>query len=102
MPIYSHSRLERYETYPLQYKFRYVDKVKVEKRDSVEMFLGSRVHEAIQKIHPDLNFHREYSLDSVLQFYGSARASHWHSNVMIVDECVTVHDEPLGVTRWET
>jgi ATP-dependent helicase/DNAse subunit B len=47
MPTYSHSRLETYQNCPRQYKLQYIDKVEVEERESVEAFLGSKVHETL-------------------------------------------------------
>jgi putative RecB family exonuclease len=45
MPVYSHSKLSVYETCPRKYRFQYVERVKVPEVKTVEMFLGSRVHE---------------------------------------------------------
>ncbi len=92
MPIYSHSRIGCYETCPLQYKYRYVEIVKVEKRDSIEMYLGSRVHEAIQKIYHDRNQGKEVSLNSILEFFNTQWHSHWHDNVEIADPNMTAED----------
>src|SRR4030095_1300587 len=51
MPMYSHSRLSVYETCPRQYRFRYVQRVKVPEVRTVEMFLGSRVHDALETLY---------------------------------------------------
>jgi hypothetical protein len=45
MPIYSHSRLETFETCPQKYNFRYIDEIAKLKEQTVEAFVGSRVHE---------------------------------------------------------
>jgi putative RecB family exonuclease len=47
VPVYSHSRLSSFEKCPLQYRFRYIDRIK---RDTqgIEAFMGSRVHEAVE------------------------------------------------------
>lgn len=49
MPVYSHSRLSSFENCPRQFFFRYVEKVPVE-TESVEAFLGKRVHEVIERL----------------------------------------------------
>ena len=55
MPVYSHSRLETFETCPQKYKFRYIDKLEKPRRaDLFEAFVGSRVHETLQKLYRDL------------------------------------------------
>jgi len=50
MPTYSNSRLSAYESCPQQYRFRYVDPVSIPPRESVEAYLGKRVHEALEEI----------------------------------------------------
>jgi len=48
MAIYSHSKLSSFEQCPLKYKYRYIDKIKVEVEDTIESFLGSRVHDTLE------------------------------------------------------
>lgn len=45
MPSFSISRIGSFETCLLQYKYAYIDRVEVEAEDTVETFLGSRLHE---------------------------------------------------------
>jgi hypothetical protein len=52
MAVYSHSRLSCFETSPRQYWYRYVAKVKVLDIETVEAFLGTRVHEALENPPP--------------------------------------------------
>ena len=49
MPTFSNSRLGTYEQCPLKYKYQYIDKIKVEEAKTVEAFMGSCVHEALEK-----------------------------------------------------
>ena len=53
MPSFSHSRIGKYESCPLQYKFAYIDRIKVVAEDTIETFLGSRAHEALEKLYRD-------------------------------------------------
>ncbi len=48
MASYSYSKLSAYRTCPLQYRFRYVDKLAIAVAPSVEAFMGSRVHDALE------------------------------------------------------
>ena len=48
MPLYSHSRLSCYETCPFQYKLKYVDRVKSTLGTTIEAFVGSMVHDALE------------------------------------------------------
>ena len=47
---YSISRLSSFKQCRLQYKFRYIDKLPSEV-ESIEAFMGSRVHEALQQFY---------------------------------------------------
>jgi len=69
MATYSHSKICCFEQCPLRYKFQYIDKIKTEIEQSVEAFLGSMVHEALEKLYTDLKFQKVMKLDEVLDFY---------------------------------
>ena len=40
MAAFSHSRLSTFETCKLQYKFAYIDRLKVEREETTPIFLG--------------------------------------------------------------
>jgi hypothetical protein len=63
MTVYSHSRLSCYEQCPARFKLQYIDKVETEVEQSVEAFLGVRVHEALEKLYRDLGFQKKDSLE---------------------------------------
>jgi putative RecB family exonuclease len=65
---YSHSRLETFEQCPQKYKFRYIDNLKTDKR-TIEAFLGSCVHQALEKLYADRRAGRVDSLDDLLAGY---------------------------------
>ena len=90
MPIYSHSRLATYENCPQQYKLRYVDRVELpEGGEGIEAFLGSRVHEVLEKLHKELILTKLNSLDDLLGYYKNEWDKNWHKNVMIVKKGFT-------------
>ena len=69
MPTYSHSQLSTYETCPHQYKLAYIDKIEAE-TESIEAFMGSRVHDALEKLYRDLmKVNRLNTLQEILDFY---------------------------------
>jgi putative RecB family exonuclease len=82
-PQYSHSKLSTFETCPLQYRFRYIDKIKVE-REGVEAFMGKRVHEVLEKLYSDLAGSKLNTLDELLAYYNDQWESKWHEKVEIV------------------
>jgi len=86
MTVYSHSRLSCFEQCPYKFKLKYLDKVETEVEQSVEAFLGSRVHETLEKLYRDFEFHKEISLDDLISFLRSEWESHWSDDIVIVKE----------------
>lgn len=68
MTVYSHSRLSTFEQCPQKFKLKYIDKVETEAEESVEAFLGVRVHETLEKLYRDLQYQKENTLDDLLDF----------------------------------
>ncbi len=83
MPIYSHSQLAAYENCPLKYKFNYRDKIK-RYTEGVEAFLGSRVHEVLQKCYEDARRGKINPLKDLLAYYDALWEKNWHDEIAIV------------------
>ncbi|TET70181.1 MAG: PD-(D/E)XK nuclease family protein [Candidatus Aminicenantes bacterium] len=83
MPSFSHTKIGSFETCPLQYKYAYIDRIKVEVEDTVETFLGSRVHEALEKLYRDKKFERLMSLEELLAYYNKLWKEEWKDSVVI-------------------
>lgn len=83
MTVYSHSRLETFESCPLKYKFRYIDKIE-KPTQGVEAFVGNRVHEALKKLYDDLLGGKRNTVEELLGFYSERWKAEWGSNVTIV------------------
>jgi putative RecB family exonuclease len=82
-PIYSHSRLEAFESCALKYKFRYIDKIE-KKEQGVEAFVGNRVHETLRKLHDELHAQQPATLQDLLDFYRAQWNRNWSPQVKIV------------------
>lgn len=67
MPVFSDSRLSTFEQCPLKYKYQYIDKFKVKAAKTVEAFMGSCVHEALEKLYRDLKLQKNNSLEELRQ-----------------------------------
>jgi putative RecB family exonuclease len=85
LPAYSPSRISTYESCPRQYKFRYVDRIPSEE-ESIEAFLGSRVHEALASLYRDLQLGKLPGLADLLSYYDWQWQRHWHDQVRIVKQ----------------
>ncbi|MHC1597347.1 MAG: RecB family exonuclease [Methermicoccaceae archaeon] len=90
MTTYSHSRLSTYETCPLAYRYRYIDRIKPEEApEGIEAFMGSRVHETLEKLYRDLILSKQNSLDDILAYYADIWHKSWHENVVVVKDGYT-------------
>jgi len=90
MPTYSNSRLTTYENCPYKYKLKYIDRIKPpEEEEGIEAFLGSRVHETLEKLYRELLLTKLNSLDESLDFYNSQWEKNWHENVLVTKKGFT-------------
>jgi len=92
MPTYSHSKLSAFESCPRKYKFKYIDKIKVEGYDTIEAFLGSRVHEALERLYRDVLMTRIPTEQDTLRFFDDGWERNWHSGVEIVRKEYSAED----------
>ncbi len=89
MPLYSHSRLSTFEQCRLKYKFAYIDKVETEVEESVEQFVGKRVHASLEKLYSDLKFQKLNSIKELLAFFRDEWKKNWNDGIIIVREGLT-------------
>ena len=84
MTQFSHSRLSTFENCPLQYRFRYIDKVQTEV-EGVEAFVGKRVHEVLERLYHHVRRHAQPpTLAQVQSRFRRDFADQWHEHVRIV------------------
>jgi putative RecB family exonuclease len=70
VPVYSHSRIASFEKCPLQYRFRYIDRIKSDIR-GIEAFMGNRVHEALEHLYREKGAGRVAPVDEILGVYAA-------------------------------
>ncbi|MBI1976761.1 MAG: PD-(D/E)XK nuclease family protein, partial [Candidatus Omnitrophica bacterium] len=87
----SHSRLSTYQQCALQYKYRYVDKIKRDV-ETVEAFMGSRVHDTLEKLYRDLKVTKVNSIGDLITFYNELWEKQWHDGIWIVKHEYTAQD----------
>lgn len=84
MPTYSHSRLSTFEKCPLKYKYTYIEKIPLEARqETVEAFMGKRVHETLCKLYADRIMAKADALDELLAYYDDIWRKSWSDEVLI-------------------
>ncbi len=84
MKTFSNSKLSCFEQCKLKFKFNYIDKVKTEIENTVEAFLGSLVHETLEKLYKDLKFQKLNSLKELLSFFNEEWKKNWNDGIVIV------------------
>ena len=77
LAIYSHSKLSTFENCKYKYKLRYVDGIKPEFKATIETFMGSRVHETLEKLYKDLKFMKENSLEDLIKYLNDRWEREW-------------------------
>jgi putative RecB family exonuclease len=97
MATYSHSRLETYRNCPRQYKLQYIDRVEIEEIESIEAFMGGRVHETLEKLYKDVRMTKVPTLEELTATYERLWETCWHPGVTIVkSEYAPEHYRRLG------
>ena len=91
MPVWSHSRLSSFEKCPLQYRYRYVERIR---RDvfGIEAFLGNRVHEALEHLYGEVRQRRVPRLADLLALYHRNWEAEYADRVRIVRAGLTAAD----------
>ena len=84
MPTYSNSRLSAYENCPMQYRLRYVDQVAIPPRESIEAYLGKRVHEALEFLYQCIEGGYKPTLAEVHAHFREAWDREWNDTIHIV------------------
>jgi putative RecB family exonuclease len=96
---FSHSSLSCYRGCPRKYELIYVAKGgHAEKVDTVELFLGKRVHECLEALYLEASKGNLWTLSSVLGLYTLMWQDKWHSGIKIVRrEKPMAHYKELGI-----
>jgi len=82
--MYSYSKINSYFNCPLMFKYRYVDRVKVERFEGIEAFLGKRVHETLEKLYSDLKSQKVNSASELRTYYEDRWEKKYSDAVRIV------------------
>ena len=84
MTVYSHSRLSTFEQCPRRYFYQYVVRMKVEKEETVEAFVGSLVHDALEKLYRDRMCGKLLSVDELVEHFNGDWRRRLHDGIRIV------------------
>jgi putative RecB family exonuclease len=84
MNVYSHSRISAFEQCKLKFKYKYIDKIEALIPDTVETFLGSRLHEVLEKLYKDLKFQKTPTKEELLKLLEKEWRENWSDEILIV------------------
>jgi putative RecB family exonuclease len=82
MAVYSNSKLKTFEQCPLQFRFRYLDRVPTD-IESVEAFTGKRAHESLEWLYQESGAGRVPPLAALIADYEQRWHRQWHRLVQI-------------------
>ena len=82
--LYSHSRLETFVNCPLRFRYQYIDKVAAPLEKGIEAFLGTVVHDALEKLYTDIKFQKNVSLEGLLEYFREQWKRNWNDEIVIV------------------
>jgi putative RecB family exonuclease len=86
MATYSHSKLSTFEQCPLKFKFRYIDYLEPDIKQTIEGFLGNRVHDTLEWIYREAMDGRSLQLDEIIEFYLNSWKKELSDDVKVVNE----------------
>ncbi len=89
MATYSHSKVSTFENCPYKYKLSYIDRIKPEIPETIELFMGKRVHETLEKLYKDKKFKRLTSKAILLKFYNDNWEKEYSDDILVVKEGLT-------------
>jgi hypothetical protein len=80
---FSNSEISTYEQCKLKYQLQYLSDTE-STFDTVEAFMGNRVHDSLEKLYLDIQMTRVLSLDELISFYDEIWDKHWNDAIYIV------------------
>jgi len=84
MPKYSYSKLTSFDNCSLQYKFNYIDKIGKDFENSIEAFMGSKVHSALEELYKRQKMGEVQTLEQVLANYRTEWKKDYSEEIKIV------------------
>ncbi len=89
MVIYSYSRLQTFEQCQLKFKFKYIDELEPEIKQTIEGFLGNKVHETLEWIYKSIENGPSPTLDETIEYYLNSWNKNFNSEIKIVKKDLT-------------
>jgi len=88
---YSYTKLSTYKQCPYRYRLKYIDRI-TEEIKTIEQFMGSRVHEALEKLYKNLISAKIIPLEKILEYYHKNWEKKWDENIKFVKKDLSKDD----------
>ncbi len=98
--LYSHSRLSSYENCPFQYKLKYVDRVQAPLGTTIEAFVGSRVHDALEWLYRLARDGRVAAKEELVQKYQALWEGEWKDGIRVIKQELEVEHYRSNGQKW--
>ncbi len=100
MKIFSNSRLSCYENCPRQFKFKYIDEIDPpEPFESIEQFLGLRVHDALEAFYQQLMQGQMLKQEELLSLFEDQWDQQFHGAIKLIKKGISAQDFKLNGRR---
>jgi len=86
MKLYSHSQLSTFEQCQLKFKFKYIDKLEPDIKNTIESFLGKKVHEVLEWLYIEVSRGKIPELDEVIKNYAEFWNRDYNLDIKIIKE----------------
>jgi len=88
---FSFSKINTYKNCPQKYKINYINKVR-KNHESIEAFMGKRVHEVLEWFYYKRNTHTAsfYPFDILLEKYNDIWTNQWHNDIYLAKQNYTI------------
>jgi len=83
MTKYSHSKISTFENCPFRYKLQYIDKIEPDAPNTIEAFMGSMIHEALEKLYKDRNEGKHNTLIDIKIFFKETWEKNYTPDILI-------------------
>ena len=98
--FYSHSRLSSYENCPFQYKLKYVDRVQAPLGTTIDAFVGSRVHDALEWLYTLARDGRVATKEELVQKYQALWEAEWKDEIRVIKQELEVEHYRSNGQKW--
>lgn len=96
MPLYSHSRLGSFEKCPLQYRYRYIDRIRREVK-GIEAYMGNLVHQVLEGLYTEVADGKCPPVDALVGRYHERWDATYSDRIRIVKKKFTAdHYRAIG------